>query len=71
LEGIRVNEVWGFFPFVSQHSHRLLAAFLEGFRSLQQIAYDNDFSCASENSVTKFCPELKIDKKGRKTGKWT
>lgn len=46
--------------FISHNSLRLLAAFLEGFISLQQIAHDNDFCCTYETSVTNFCPKLKI-----------
>lgn len=50
--------------FISHNSCRLLAAFLEGFISLRQSAYDDEFSCTYESSVTKVCPKLKIGKIG-------
>lgn len=55
-----------FGSFISHNLRRLLAACLEGFIALKQLAYLNDFSCTYASSVTKSRPKIKIGEIGEK-----
>lgn len=48
-----------FGSFISHDLRRLLAACLEGFIALKQLAYLHDFSCIYASNVTKSCPKIK------------